>query len=54
MAIERIFPGSPFDIVYNDLSFVQRWCRLVKPTDQVNMKEGVEQLMSSPTSDELR
>jgi len=46
MAIERVFPSNPIDIVYIGLSFVQRWCRLLKPTDQEKVKEGVEKLKS--------
>ena len=44
MAIERSFPNNPIDIVYSGLSFVQSWCRLLKPTDQDKLMKSVEVL----------
>jgi len=39
MAIERIFPNNPIDILYNAISFMQKWLRLLKQSDQVKLAE---------------
>jgi hypothetical protein len=44
MAIERSFPNNPIVIVYSGLSFMQSWCRLLKPTDQDKLMKSVEVL----------
>jgi hypothetical protein len=46
MAIDKTFPSNPVDIIHTGLSFVQKWCRLLRPTDQEKLTEGVEKLQS--------
>lgn len=41
----NILVKSPLQVAYKSLSFVQRWCILLKEDDQVTMKRWCELLM---------
>jgi len=34
MAIEKIFPNNPIDVIFTGVSYLQKWWRLLKPVDQ--------------------
>ena len=44
MAIEHITPRSPLQVFHHGIIFVQKWCQLLKATDQDKMREVVERL----------
>ena len=44
MAIEHITSRSPLQVFHHGIIFVQKWCQLLKATDQDKMREVVERL----------
>ena len=46
MAIEKIFPNNPIDIIYSGVSYLQKWWRLLKPVDQEKLIGVVEVVRS--------
>jgi len=49
MAIEHITPRSPLQVFHHGIIFVQKWCQLLKATDQDKMREVVERLKAGHT-----
>ena len=46
MAIEKIFPNNPIDVIYSGVSYLQKWWRLLKPVDQEKLIGVVEVVRS--------
>jgi len=42
MAIEKVFPQNPIDVVYLGISYVQKWWRLLKPADQEKLSNAAD------------
>ena len=45
MAIQHKFPKSPSDIVYNALSFMQKWSALLKEDDYQRIKQVKDDIL---------
>jgi len=44
MAIEHTISRSPLQVFHSSIIFVQKWCQLLKATDQDKMREVAERL----------
>jgi hypothetical protein len=45
ICMQKSFPAKPIEVIYNALSFVQKWQPLMKPLEEV-----LENLMTSMTT----
>ena len=45
MAIEKKFPKAPTDVVYLALSFMQKWCILLKEKDREHVEKIKDDIM---------
>jgi hypothetical protein len=45
-AIEKKVPKAPIDVIYNALSFIQRWSVLLREKDQVRILQAKESIAS--------
>jgi len=45
VAIEKKYPKAPTDVVYVALSFLQKWCTLLKQKDRVHVEKIKDDIM---------
>lgn len=46
IAIEKMFPKAPIDVIYAALSLIQKWCVLLKEKDQVRILQAKDAIQS--------
>jgi hypothetical protein len=45
MAIEKVFPKAPTDVIYTAISLMQRWCVLLKEKDRERIVQVLEVIL---------
>ena len=46
MVIEKVFPKAPTDVIYTNVSLMQRWCVLLKEKDRERIMQVLEAILN--------